>query len=194
MSALIRKHPARGLTATWLAIAVACSALAACGDSEVTTGAWAEFRGSFPFSQGALSFKQEIRPDSEPEVGALKGQLTCGVLDLQGSYMALSSFDGTDGAPFTLKATIIDGADEITYFEWSSTLQANAKQITFGAADAGVVQSAVDRISQILLRENNGFDVRFTLDAPSGPSAVVIEVIQLFRVATEKGTCPSTQL
>jgi hypothetical protein len=163
-----------------------------CGGADVTTGAWAEFAAELTFAGSTYSITQTVDPDIRPEVSEISASVICGSLDLSESNIALRTFQGAEDAPFQLRATLIDGATELTLFDWSASLQSNAKSLSFTNDNANVNQDAVEKIEEILIRPVKSYQVRYDFSAESAPASVLIEVSQLIRVATETSMCPAS--
>jgi len=117
--------------------------------------------------------------------------VTCGVLDIANSHLALVSFDGEDDAEFTLLATIIDDGSEVQLFSWDGTLDADAKRVALDSSVANLNDTAVKLISEILVRGDKSFSIRYDYTAPSNPAAVKVNVVLRLHVASDKGTCPA---
>lgn len=177
--------------ALWMA---AAAAAVGCGDDNVTTGAWAEFRAEFTFSGTSFSITQSVNPDERPEMADVKDDVTCGGLDFASSSLSLIDFDGAEGKPFTLKASLIDGGESLPLFDWSGTIEAGAGEVSFGSSSTSLKQAAVTRLSEIMVRSDKSYEIKYDFEAADDPNFVKILVVQRVRVATEKGTCPPTQL
>ncbi len=179
-------------TIALLLFGMICSS--SCGDESVTTGAWAEFRAELTFSGDTLTVTQAVNPDQRPEMLEVKGELICGGLDFSASSIGLLGFDGTSGETFTLSGTLLDGNDAIPMFEWTGELEPGAGEVSFGNNSVNLKQEALNRLSEIMVRAKNNYEVRYEFQSASSPNFVKVLVVQRLRVATEQGTCPPTQL
>lgn len=156
----------------------------------MTTAAWAEFSALYSFQGGQDSLDQTLDPADREEVQAL-GAISCAVLDVSESSLALVGFDGQEGEPFNLKAVLLDGADQLTLFDWSGTLDADAKVVALSSSEAGLNQQAADRIGTIARGADKSIRVRYDFESASSPARADVRVVLRVHMATADGTCPA---
>jgi hypothetical protein len=163
----------------------------ACAEvSDVTTGAWAEFRSELIFSGDSDVHQDFIKPMSVPDIAKVADSVVCGHMDPATSYVSLLEYQGAANVNFTLEATLVDGGFEIDYFSWASVLQANSKQIPLTEAVTNFNADAAERLAEILTRTDKSYQVRFSFTSDLPAEHVKAVFVQTLRVATESSSCP----
>ncbi len=161
-----------------------------CSGDEITTDASVDVTIGLEFTDGEASTKATIDLDAEADVAALGGNVACAALDVDNSNLRITDFEGEDGEAYSLKAILIEGADQTTLFDWQTTLSGDGKVVPLGDDETGLNTTAVDRISEIARGDNRTIEVRFDHLAPSNPTKVNIQVQLSLHLATPDGSCP----
>ncbi len=161
---------------------------AGCGGDSVVSGAFARFETDLTFPQGSGSQELVFDARTRPEIAAT--DFACGYLSLAQSFLAVVEHDGTDGAPFTLTATIVDGSTETQMFSWQGNLQDGSRQVAFETEDSGFRIDAADALATILTRDNPSYTLRFDYDAPTSPVSAKVRVVQHLEFAADAAECP----
>ena len=174
-----------------LMILLGCGLLfGACSGSTVTTGAWAEFKGTLTFRGASGTFTETFDPHEREEIAGIAEAISCGHLDAAASSLALRSFTGgEENGEFTLTATLIVAGVETTFFTWTGALEADPAPITLESAEAGLNDAVLATFKSLLAGDDREYQVRFDFAATSAPAEVQLEVTHLVRVATEHGEC-----
>ncbi len=170
-----------------LLVSLALIATSACSE-DVLTGAHAEFQAKLVLPGGSAELTQVVDARERPEVSAITR--ACGQLVASQSTVSVVSYEGgTLGAPFTLTATLIDGATETPMFTWNGTLEQGGRLTSFDRAETGYSSAAGDAIETILKRPNPSYQVRYRFTAPSAPAVTTLQVVQYLEFAVDAAEC-----
>lgn len=161
---------------------------ASCGGDSAVSGAFARFETDLTFPEG--TGRQELVFDARDRPEIAETDFACGYVSLAQSFLAVVEHDGTDGAPFTLTATIVDGATETQMFSWQGNLQNGGRQVAFETEDSGFRIDAADALAAILTRDDPSYTVRFDYSAPTSPLRATVRIVQHLEFAADAAECP----
>ncbi len=160
---------------------------AACGGDAVITGGFVEFRAELTFPGTSGEHTQTLDPLLEPEIAALARG--CGQLDLAASEVYVETFEGAADIQFTLEATILDGVVETGLFDWAGLLENGGRRSSFESQSVGFSPAANTAFSDILVREDPSFKVRYRYTANGAATSAKLVVTQHFTFETDPAAC-----